>query len=926
MRTPPPCRGTGRPTLVVALPLLLLVAVLLLGGVASPVRASVANAPSPTPQGAVDVGSAPLVGGPRPAASSATVLDTISTVNDTVLSGGHEYSGLDNPVNVTAGGDRVAVVGEYSGNALLLNPSSGQIVTSANAGLDPIAAVYDPLNGNFYVLDSYGGINEIDPTSGAVLATFPFSVTYLNAIAFDPVQNVLIVSSGTAYSVSPQPRDAVWFLNPATGAVLGSQNVGVDPSALAVAPALDRVFVGNNASANLSVVSTTTYALLATYAFPCYPSAIAYDPAAGDVLGLEFGLNSVYVVNATTGAAAPSVPVDLVTDWMTYDGAAGAFAVTGPGAQGDSLVLVGAQNLTAGAPVGILSSNSSLGPIGYSPYGAHLFALNPTLNDALTLDATSFASVASASFGSLPDGAAVDSENGDLYVANDLTDTVTVIDLATQQVLTTVPVGTYPIAVAYDNASGLVYVSTYNTGEYVIDPSTQNVVAEVTPGTLTVWLAYDPVDQDLFEFNEPNIGLNGNVTVLNGATGATLAITPVDGCLTQYGVVDLHTGAVYVDCDSVTGATNLTEINPTSFAVGTSLPLPSYVEAMGFDPGNGLLTVSEYVDGAYELRFVDPGNGTIVATLPGVGNEGPAAWLPGPQVFAIPSTGANLLNLFVGGSTVPTIWTIVGQSPIAATLDPATGTVYVVNDLGSSVEAVAVVNTPDALSVAVDPASCGPVGLAGAPANATVSVATGEYSLTAPACYGHAFADWTTSGSVAVVDPTSPSTDAFVNGSGQITASYAVAPGARFGVGVVVEPSGCGNAVDVAGTSYGNQTTDLLVPGTYAVTAATCAGYAFVGWQVVGALALADQGPQAALLNVSGNGTITAEYAPAAVPPSPSSSSGYSAMQVLLLVAAGAIVGGLVGGVLGGVLGRPPRPRPPEPAPTSPGLPPPGSA
>jgi len=63
-----------------------------------------------------------------------------------------------------------------------------------------------------------------------------------------------------------------------------------------------------------------------------------------------------------------------------------------------------------------------------------------------------------------PWGIAYDPSNGYIYVANFGSDTVSVIDGATNTVIATIPVGYGPEGIAYDPSNGYIYVTNYVSG------------------------------------------------------------------------------------------------------------------------------------------------------------------------------------------------------------------------------------------------------------------------------------------------------------------------------------------------------------------------------------------------------------------------------------------------------------------------------
>jgi YVTN family beta-propeller protein len=80
--------------------------------------------------------------------------------------------------------------------------------------------------------------------------------------------------------------------------------------------------------------------------------------------------------------------------------------------------------------------------------------------------------VATVTVGILPEGIGFNLANGDVYVPNTVSGTVSVISGSTNTLRDTVTVGDYPFGVAYDSANGYVYVSNTDSATVsVISPS-----------------------------------------------------------------------------------------------------------------------------------------------------------------------------------------------------------------------------------------------------------------------------------------------------------------------------------------------------------------------------------------------------------------------------------------------------------------------
>jgi YVTN family beta-propeller protein len=102
--------------------------------------------------------------------------------------------------------------------------------------------------------------------------------------------------------------------------------------------------------------------------------------------------------------------------------------------------------------------------------------------------------------GNSPNGIAFNPNNGDMYVTNEVSDTVSVIDGTTNTVIGTIPVGDLPDGIAFNPNNGYVYVTQFG----------RNTVSVIAPLTTT--------------FSD---GCNGSIG--NGGQTATCTVTNAYG-------------------------------------------------------------------------------------------------------------------------------------------------------------------------------------------------------------------------------------------------------------------------------------------------------------------------------------------------------------------------------------------------------------
>jgi YVTN family beta-propeller protein len=138
--------------------------------------------------------------------------------------------------------------------------------------------------------------------------------------------------------------------------------------------------------------------------------------------------------------------------------------------------------------------------------------------------------VTTVTVGEDPSALAVTPDSKEVYVANFLSNTVTVIDASLNTVVATIPVGTEPAAIAITPDGGTAFVSNFfdNTVS-VISTSTHTVTNRLSVGVGPLGLAVSPDGTQLCVANYgspvgPHPAKNGSVWIVNTGTFATLKV------------------------------------------------------------------------------------------------------------------------------------------------------------------------------------------------------------------------------------------------------------------------------------------------------------------------------------------------------------------------------------------------------------------
>lgn len=275
------------------------------------------------------------------------------------------------------------------------------------------------------------------------------------------------------------------------------------------------------------------------------------------------------------------------------------------------------------------------------------------------------------------------------YVTNSGDNTVSLIDTATNNVITTVPVGNSPYEVSINPAGTKVYVANWESGTVsVIDASTNNVTATVDVGTNPGGIAVNPNGTNLYVTNVANNAVSVINTVTNNVTAtvnvgnypAEIAVSP-DGTR----VYVTNTGDIKVPGNSVS-VINTLDNSIKTVRVGRG---PSGVAVT---PDGNKVYVSNSDDGT--VSVIDTAKNTATATVD-VGNSswGVAVNPAGTEVYVanIGDTEFNL-NGYVSVINIATdrvIATVsVGKEPYKVAVDPDGTKVYVTNQGSNTVSII----------------------------------------------------------------------------------------------------------------------------------------------------------------------------------------------------------------------------------------------
>ncbi|MFN8483645.1 MAG: kelch repeat-containing protein [Anaerolineae bacterium] len=331
---------------------------------------------------------------------------------------------------------------------------------------------------------------------------------------------------------------------------------------------------------------------------------IAANPVTGRVYVSLEDMPGVAVVDGATNAVLAKIPTQGYHKGIAVDGAANRIYVSQQFA-GSVRIIDGADHsVVADLPVPDLVQ--TLGGVAVNPSAGRLYVIRANNNDVAVFDTATHTFLGAIAFGarSTPDcravpcdsdGIAVNEATGRVYVTQPAGGMLTVIDGATDTMLTTVPVGKGAGRIAVNPMTNTIYVTNSAEGTLtVVDGASHRVTATVRVEPGPIGLAVNPNTNRVYVAN----GESKTVSVIDGASNLVVATVPL-AAPAELAAVLSTTGRLYVTTDSA-HEVKVVEDPAPHFAVWVPLaaagspPTPrgdSAARPVGYDPAAHRLVV-----------------------------------------------------------------------------------------------------------------------------------------------------------------------------------------------------------------------------------------------------------------------------------------------------------------------------------------------
>ena len=334
--------------------------------------------------------------------------------------------------------------------------------------------------------------------SGKVMGTISTSAESIDVygITYDS-SNKYLYASGVLENTSSPTKYAgvVLVISPATNSVISTINVGSLPETSVYDPYNGYLYTANSLSNNVSVINTATETVIATIPVGDGPVGITYSSTNHYVYVANSASGTVSVINSSANAVFTTITV---------------------ASSGGTL---------AGAVFDSSNGNVYVGGFNNASLVDSVYVLSTVTNKVI-------ANISGAAyFGTF------DSQNGYLYFTDNALNSVLVVDGSTNKVVTVIDLPTHssPIGIAYNSYDHNVYVAEQNSSSLaVINSLTNTVIANLDVTGSPLFPAYDPSTHSIYLSNHLVGGVQvissyGGVSTIQTATGVSIQFSEPNG-------------------------------------------------------------------------------------------------------------------------------------------------------------------------------------------------------------------------------------------------------------------------------------------------------------------------------------------------------------------------------------------------------------
>ncbi len=478
--------------------------------------------------------------------------------------------------------------------------------------------------------------------------------------------------------------------------------VGTLPVDAAVNPVTNKIYVANSDSKSVSVIDGANLAAApVNVTVDTTPVAIAVNRITNTVYVVNKDSNSVSVINGTTNAVANPITVGLAPFAIALNPVTNKIYV----ANSASVSVIDGAN-PATAPVTVQTGAAPVS-ITVNPVTNKVYVANK-VNTVTVIDGATNGVVTSVAVANGPDAIAVNTVTNKIYVLCSFpSNTVSVIDGTSNTFRTNVPVGDTPVELAVNSTTNQIYVANSDQTMSWIDGATDTVRTTVNVGANGFAIAVNPVTNKVF-VTHPS---NNTLSVIDGDINVPSTLGPASNPI---GVaVNPVTNKIYVTNTAANG--NLLVIDGATNTT-TTVPAGNNPFAVAVNPvTNTVYVTNSPINTNGSVTVVNGADNSILATVTAGLSPNYVAVNPVTnKIYASNSSGNTVIVIDGRNPAAPPTTVTVGRRPNGIAINQVTNKVYVTNIQDNTVSVID--GTTDTVTATVPVSTVSPFALALNPA------------------------------------------------------------------------------------------------------------------------------------------------------------------------------------------------------------------
>ncbi|MEO8885042.1 MAG: MBG domain-containing protein [Mucilaginibacter sp.] len=336
------------------------------------------------------------------------------------------------------------------------------------------------------------------------------------------------VATEYAY-ISNVHSNNVSVINLTTNTVIATIPVGSEPAGVSVSPDGTRVYVGNTLSNTVSVINTITNTVVATIPVGNYPYSLLVSKDGSKVYVVNTSSNFMSIINTATNTVSGTIPLNNYFATCVASNSDGSKLYVSNWSARVVYVINTANNTvvsTISFPITAYPWSLAVTPddskvyVGNENNNQTFYVINTTNNNLSVINSSSSIS---------PDGLVISPDGTRLYIANSQSNNISVINTATNTLVTTIPVNILPLGVSLNKSGGLLYVTNNGSNNVsVINTATNTVINTIAVGNI-------PLALGNFIASGPGCGAPVTFTITVNPPQPTISATAVSPLSTVYG-------------------------------------------------------------------------------------------------------------------------------------------------------------------------------------------------------------------------------------------------------------------------------------------------------------------------------------------------------------------------------------------------------